>query len=124
MGVSDPWNVDPYKRQSIVLVPTDASGLTVVRPMSVMGYDDAPEGAFLLYVYIIWRQKTNSKALFDQVTARSCARLPSLSPRDASRPLTYFSAPRFQLRQRPSSCGQLDRRLGTRIRGAFQSARR
>lgn len=46
MGVSDPWNVDPYKRQSIVLVPTDASGLTVVRPMSVMGYDDAPEGEF------------------------------------------------------------------------------
>ena len=44
MGVSDGGNPDPYKRQSIVLIPTDAKGLRVVRPMTVMGYDDAPEG--------------------------------------------------------------------------------
>lgn len=44
MGVSDGANSDPYKRQSIVLIPTGTKGLRVVRPMTVMGYDDAPEG--------------------------------------------------------------------------------
>lgn len=44
MGQSDPTNPDPYRRQSIVIVPVDAPGVRVVRPMTVFGYDDAPEG--------------------------------------------------------------------------------
>ncbi|KAF7301469.1 hypothetical protein MIND_00712300 [Mycena indigotica] len=44
MGKSDPGNKSAYNQQSVVLVPADAPGITVVRPMTVMGYDDAPEG--------------------------------------------------------------------------------
>lgn len=44
MGQSDPENKDSYKRQSIVIVPADAPGVTIVRPMNVMGQDSAPEG--------------------------------------------------------------------------------
>ncbi|PAV20683.1 hypothetical protein PNOK_0331000 [Pyrrhoderma noxium] len=44
MGKSDPTNQNVHAQQSIVIVPADAPGVTVVRPMSVFGYDDAPEG--------------------------------------------------------------------------------
>jgi len=44
MGKSDPENPDGYKQQSVVIVPADAAGVRVVRPMEVFGYDDAPEG--------------------------------------------------------------------------------
>lgn len=37
-------SVDRYKRQSMVLVPSNAKGLTVHRMLSVYGYDDAPHG--------------------------------------------------------------------------------
>lgn len=44
MGKTDPDNESPYKQQSIVLIPIETPGVTLVRPMKVFGYDDAPEG--------------------------------------------------------------------------------
>jgi acyl-CoA dehydrogenase len=44
LGKSDPNNKDKYLQQSIVLVPANHPGVKYIRPMSVYGYDDAPEG--------------------------------------------------------------------------------
>src|SRR5258706_13786575 len=44
MGKTDPKNPDKYKQQSMIVVPRDASGITVKRMLKVFGYDDAPHG--------------------------------------------------------------------------------
>ncbi|UNI18671.1 Medium-chain acyl-CoA dehydrogenase [Purpureocillium takamizusanense] len=44
MGKTDPDNKDPYRQQSVVLVPADTPGIKIVRMLKVYGYDDAPHG--------------------------------------------------------------------------------
>jgi acyl-CoA dehydrogenase len=44
MGKSDPDNADRHKQQTQVLVPRDTPGLTLVRSLTTLGYDDAPLG--------------------------------------------------------------------------------
>jgi acyl-CoA dehydrogenase len=44
MGKTDPDNANRYIQQSQILVPLGTPGVTVVRPMQVFGYNDAPEG--------------------------------------------------------------------------------
>ncbi|HVW47155.1 MAG TPA: acyl-CoA dehydrogenase family protein [Solirubrobacterales bacterium] len=43
MGVSDP-DAERHKRQSMILIPTDAPGVNVKRSMKVFNYDDGPHG--------------------------------------------------------------------------------
>ncbi|UXI69344.1 acyl-CoA dehydrogenase family protein [Tahibacter amnicola] len=43
MGVTQP-QAAPHERHSMILVPRDTPGVTLVRPLTVFGYDDAPHG--------------------------------------------------------------------------------
>lgn len=44
MGCSDPTNPNPHRRHSTLLVPADTPGFRMVRNLTIMGYDHAPEG--------------------------------------------------------------------------------
>ena len=44
MGKSDPDNPNRHKQQTQVLVPKNTPGITIVRPLTTLGYDDAPIG--------------------------------------------------------------------------------
>ena len=43
MGKTDP-DAPRHSQQSMVLVPAETKGVTIIRPLSVFGYDDAPHG--------------------------------------------------------------------------------
>jgi len=43
MGKTDP-EAPRHSQQSMILVPRDTPGITVLRPLTVFGYDDAPHG--------------------------------------------------------------------------------
>lgn len=44
MGKTDPEGNDPYRQQSMILVPRKTEGITIKRSLPVFGYDDAPHG--------------------------------------------------------------------------------
>jgi acyl-CoA dehydrogenase len=44
MGKSDPDNPNRHKQQTQVLVPKNTPGIQLVRPLTTLGYDDAPIG--------------------------------------------------------------------------------
>ena len=48
MGKTDP-DAPRHSQQSMILVPADAKGVRVVRPLNVLGYDDAPHGHVEMY---------------------------------------------------------------------------
>ena len=44
MGKTDPGNPNRHLQQSMIVVPRDTAGITVLRALPVFGYDDAPHG--------------------------------------------------------------------------------
>jgi acyl-CoA dehydrogenase len=44
MGKTDPEGADVYRQQSMILVPRDTAGVTIVRTLPVFGFNDAPHG--------------------------------------------------------------------------------
>ncbi len=50
MGVSDP-DAERHRRQSMILVPKDTPGVTVLRSTSLFGYDDGPHGGHAEVIY-------------------------------------------------------------------------
>lgn len=43
MGKTDP-DAPKHSQQSMILVPANAKGITITRPLTIFGYDDAPHG--------------------------------------------------------------------------------
>jgi acyl-CoA dehydrogenase len=48
MGKSDP-DAPRHSQQSMIVIPADAKGVRIVRPLTVFGYDDAPHGHCEMY---------------------------------------------------------------------------
>ena len=44
MGKSDPDNANRHLQQSQILVPKETPGVAILRPLTTLGYDDAPIG--------------------------------------------------------------------------------
>ena len=48
MGKTDP-EAAKHSQQSMIIIPADAKGIRIERPLNVMGYDDAPHGHMEMY---------------------------------------------------------------------------
>jgi acyl-CoA dehydrogenase len=48
MGKTDP-EAPKHSQQSMIVIPGDTPGIRIVRPLNVMGYDDAPHGHVEMY---------------------------------------------------------------------------
>ena len=48
MGKTDP-EAPKHSQQSMIMIPADTPGIRIVRPLNVMGYDDAPHGHMEMY---------------------------------------------------------------------------
>ena len=48
MGKTDP-EAPKHSQQSMIVIPADTPGIRIVRPLNVMGYDDAPHGHMEMY---------------------------------------------------------------------------
>ncbi len=48
MGKTDP-EAPKHSQQSMIVIPADTPGIRIVRPLNVMGYDDAPHGHVEMY---------------------------------------------------------------------------
>src|SRR3954463_9886025 len=48
MGKTDP-EAPRHSQQSMVVIPSDTPGIRIVRPLNVLGYDDAPHGHVEMY---------------------------------------------------------------------------
>jgi acyl-CoA dehydrogenase len=44
MGQTDPTNASIHKRQSMILCPLPHPSVTIIRPLTIFGFDDAPHG--------------------------------------------------------------------------------
>ncbi len=46
MGVTNPDHPKKHQRQSMIIVDAKSPGISLLRPMTIFGYDDAPHGHF------------------------------------------------------------------------------
>ncbi len=59
MGQTDPGNPDRHRRQSMILVPKDTPGVSVIRSLPVLGFYGVPDRASEVIFENVWVPATN-----------------------------------------------------------------
>ena len=90
MGKTDS-SATTYKQQSMILVPMDAPGVDVVRPLGVYGYDDAPHGHAEV-IFKVRHTTAQDKPAWRYTTYPACAQLCLHDWWTDARPLTDSSS--------------------------------